>query len=43
MEMGYIVAIILGVIVLLVALFLIAKNTNIMSGLMDGLRSLFGL
>jgi len=43
MEMKYIVALIITLVVILVSLFLVAKSGGISNGLVDGLRGLFGL
>ena len=41
--MGYIVAIVLMIIVVLVAIFILAKNTGVMGGVIDGIRSALGI
>lgn len=43
MEMKYIVAMIVTVIIIIISLFIIAKNNGVAGGLFDGLRSIFGL
>jgi hypothetical protein len=43
MEMKYVVAMIITLVIILVSMFIIIKNNGVSGGLFDGLRSIFGL